>query len=150
MQHYPFTEDDIAENDLSAMQKRLDYEFKIGGKKSIRYKELADKLLIYKLGKSLGLTKTQTEIKWMLAIEEAQFSKQHSFSYKHSQMPKLPKQDNKGYYNGGGGGGSNRVRYPSTKRSKRVWKAFYELFPYYAERDVWDGEKSKRYNPKKK
>lgn len=58
--------------------------------------------------------------------------------------------DNKGVYVGNGGSNGNKVRYPSQKRSKRVWKIFYSMFPYYAQRDGWDGEKSSRYNPKSK
>lgn len=52
--------------------------------------------------------------------------------------------DNKGVYVGRGGYNNNKVRYPSKKRSKRVWKIFYEMFPYYAKRDGWDGETSNR------
>lgn len=53
--------------------------------------------------------------------------------------------DNKGqfvdkwaYY----GGCHNKIRYPSKKRSKRVWRKFYEMFPKQAELDNWDGVKS--------
>lgn len=50
-------------------------------------------------------------------------------------------------------GGDNRyehknARYPSKKRSKKQWTNFYNLFPKLAERDGWDGEKSKRFNNK--
>ncbi len=38
--------------------------------------------------------------------------------------------DNKDIKNTSGGGGSNRIRYPSKKRSKRTWKNFYKLFPH--------------------
>jgi hypothetical protein len=41
-------------------------------------------------------------------------------TYDYSPMRKLPKQDNKGQYVGSGSGGSNRVRYPSKNRSKKV------------------------------
>ena len=65
------------------------------------------------------------------------------------QKPKPLKEgrDNKGVYVGSGGSNRNKVRYPSAKRSKRVWKIFYSMFPYYAEKDGWDGHKSSRYNP---
>lgn len=33
------------------------------------------------------------------------------------------------------GGCHNKIRYPSKKRSKRVWKKFYEMFPKQAELD---------------
>jgi hypothetical protein len=52
--------------------------------------------------------------------------------------------DNKGVYVGSGGSNANKVRYPSKKRSKKVWNIFYKMFPYFAEKDGWDGEKSKR------
>jgi len=64
--------------------------------------------------------------------------------------PQKEGRDNKGVYVGSGGGGSNRVRYPKLNRSKKVWKMFYKMFPYYAERDNWDGEKSDRYPRKTK
>jgi hypothetical protein len=60
------------------------------------------------------------------------------------------RRDNKGVYVGGGGSNRNKVRYPSKKRSKRVWKTFYKMFPYYAERDGWDGTKSSRVDFSKK
>lgn len=110
-----------------------------------------DLLKIYRLGKDFGLTDVETEIRWAIVREDLEtFGQSYSRSYEMSKMPKLPKQDNKGHYHGSGSGGSNRVRYPSTKRSKRVWRTFYEMFPRYAEIDGWDGEKSSRYNPKKK
>lgn len=40
------------------------------------------------------------------------------------------------------GGCHNKIRYPSKKRSKRVWKKFYEMFPKQAELDHWNGESS--------
>jgi hypothetical protein len=39
----------------------------------------------------------------------------------------------------------NKIRYPSKKRSRQVWKRFYELFPYQAILDGWDGKTSKRF-----
>lgn len=68
----------------------------------------------------------------------------------YNKTPQKEGRDNKGVYVGSGGGGSNRVRYPSKKRSKRVWKMFYKMFPYYAEKDGWDGIKSSRINLKNK
>lgn len=58
--------------------------------------------------------------------------------------------DNKGIYNGGGGSNRNKTRYPSTKRSLKTWKIFYEMFPYYAERDGWNGKTSSRYKGQQK
>ena len=68
----------------------------------------------------------------------------------YRKTPQKEGRDNKGIHVGSGGGKHNRIRYPSKKRSKRVWKDFYNLFPYYAEKDGWDGTKSTRINFKKK
>lgn len=63
--------------------------------------------------------------------------------------PQKEGRDNKGTYVGGGGSNRNKIRYPKKNRSKKVWAMFYKMFPWAAERDNWDGEKSDRY-PKKK
>lgn len=56
------------------------------------------------------------------------------------------KRDNKGVYIGNGGSNRSSVRYPKKNRSKKVWKIFYEMFPYRAKMDdYWKG-KSKRMN----
>jgi hypothetical protein len=69
----------------------------------------------------------------------------------YNKTPQKEGRDNKGVRVGGGyGGNRNKVRYPSKKRSKRVWKTFYKMFPYYAEKDGWDGKKSSRINFKNK
>ena len=52
------------------------------------------------------------------------------------------KPDNKDIHIGNGGSGSNKVRYPSKKRPLSTWRRFYKLFPYYAERDNFDGKTS--------
>ena len=52
-------------------------------------------------------------------------------------------------FNYGSGYSGNVVRYPSKKRSKATWRNFYRLFPYLAEKDGWDGNKSSRYNSNK-
>lgn len=49
----------------------------------------------------------------------------------YNYMPKAPRKDNGNVRNvGSGGGGYNSVRVPSKKRSNRVWKKFYKLFPH--------------------
>jgi hypothetical protein len=68
----------------------------------------------------------------------------------YNKRPQKEGRDNKGVRVGNGGGNRNSIRYPSKKRSKRVWKTFYKMFPYYAERDGWDGKKSSRINFKNK
>lgn len=61
----------------------------------------------------------------------------------------IERRDNKSYYNysngSPGGSSGNYIRYPSKKRSVRVWRNFYKLFPWVAVRDGWDGNKSSRY-----
>lgn len=61
----------------------------------------------------------------------------------------IERHDNKSYYNyangSPGGAAGNYVRYPSKKRSLRTWRNFYNLFPWLAKIDGWDGKKSKRY-----
>jgi len=52
--------------------------------------------------------------------------------------------DNKGVYVGSGGSNRNSVRYPKKARSKRVWKIFYNMFPWKAKEDGFDGETSSR------
>lgn len=52
--------------------------------------------------------------------------------------------DNKGTYIGSGGSNRYKVRYPKKNRSRKVWAKFYEMFPYRAKIDGWNGKKSKR------
>jgi hypothetical protein len=58
--------------------------------------------------------------------------------------PQKEGRDNKGVYVGSGGSNRNKIRYPSKKRSLRVWKKFYEMFPWAAEADGFNGKTSKR------
>ena len=44
-------------------------------------------------------------------------------------MPKQVTRDNKAAYNVKGGGESNAIRVPSLKRSDKVWRNFYNLYP---------------------
>ena len=55
----------------------------------------------------------------------------------YSKKPIQTLKDNGKFYIGGGGSNCNKVRRPSKKRSKRVWRNFYRLFPYEAEKDGW-------------
>ncbi len=62
-----------------------------------------------------------------------------------NKMPSKEGRDNKDVVvRGNGYSNGNKVRYPSKKRSRRVWKNFYKLFPWLAVKDGWDGKKSKR------
>lgn len=63
-------------------------------------------------------------------------------NYDYRKTPQKEGRDNKGVYVGSGGSNCNKVRYPSKKRSVRVWKKFYAMFPYYAEKDNFDGKTS--------
>lgn len=67
-------------------------------------------------------------------------------SYERSNYKSMPARhkDNDGIYVGNGGSNRNSVRYPSKKRSKKVWIKFYNMFPEYAKRDNWDGQTSDR------
>lgn len=44
-------------------------------------------------------------------------------------MPKQIFRDNKAAYNAKSGGECNSIRVPSLKRSDKVWRNFYSLFP---------------------
>jgi len=52
--------------------------------------------------------------------------------------------DNKAIRVGIGGSNQNKIRYPSKKRSRQIWKRFYTLFPKQAEIDNWDSKTSDR------
>lgn len=53
----------------------------------------------------------------------------------YTYVKRITHKDNQKFvYNSGGcGDNHHKVRIPSLKRSKSVWKRFYELFPYYKE-----------------
>jgi len=51
---------------------------------------------------------------------------------------------------GSGRSNKNSLRYPSKKRSKRVWTTFYKMFPKVALSDGWDGCSSSKINFKTK
>ena len=102
--------------------------------------DIEERYEIYNLSKELGLSEAEREEMWY------KLSKQKSLI--HESMKKKPTpegRDNKGVYVGRGGSNRNKIRYPSKKRSKRTWKKFYEMFPWAAERDGWNGETSKRF-----
>ena len=94
---------------------------------------------IFELANTLGLSDDELLQRWRQSMGER---KEQIEDFKKKPTPEG--RDNKGVYVGGGGYNKNMVRYPSKKRSKRVWKIFYEMFPYYAKRDGWDGETSNR------
>ena len=65
----------------------------------------------------------------------------------YTYVKRITHKDNQKFvYNSTGGGDNHKVRIPSLKRSKAVWKRFYELFPYYKEHfnDLKDSLKLKK------
>jgi len=71
-----------------------------------------------------------------------------SATSRHTRNNAEETRDNKGVYVGSGNGehqyAVNKIRYPRKNRSKKVWSIFYKMFPSFAEKDGWDGEKSIR------
>jgi hypothetical protein len=59
-------------------------------------------------------------------------------------MPKQITRDNKNSYNARSGGEQNSIRVPSLKRSDRVWRNFYNLFPALKGRTSYRGCKLKK------
>lgn len=59
-------------------------------------------------------------------------------------MPKHITRDNKATYNIRGGGESNSIRVPSLKRSDKVWRNFYNLFPTLKGQKTYRGCKLKK------
>lgn len=104
-------------------------------------KSRADRHEVYRLIAEIGLDIETAYRMWC----EQSFSK-HLNKVDWNAKPAKEGRDNKGVYVGHGGSNGNKVRYPSKKRSKRVWRIFYSMFPYHAQRDGWDGESSSRYD----
>ena len=92
---------------------------------------------IFKLASELGITDSDLRIMWVKRSNEQMFKKNL-----YSKSPPKEGRDNKDVRVGGGGSNKNSVRYPSKKRSLKTWRKFYKLFPYYAERDKFDGKTS--------
>lgn len=63
-------------------------------------------------------------------------------NYKH--MPRGIYRDNKDDYNYGSGGDTHSIRVPSLKRSDKVWKNFYKLFPFLKGLKTYKGLKLKK------
>jgi hypothetical protein len=106
-----------------------------------RHKQMYQNFVrIFEIGNVLGLTDDQLLQKWRQSMNER---KEQIQDFKKRPIPEG--RDNKWVYVGSGGSyKGNTVRYPSKKRSKRVWKIFYEMFPHHATIDGWNGETSKR------
>lgn len=103
-------------------------------------KDIEERYEIYVLSKELELSEKEREEMWW------KLSRQKNLIQESMKKRPTPEgRDNKGVYVGRGGSDGNKIRYPSKKRSKKTWKKFYEMFPWAAERDGWDGETSKRF-----
>jgi hypothetical protein len=95
---------------------------------------------LYKLIDSLNLTEKEIHDMWWEISQE-----KHKQQNDYKNKPQKEGRDNKDVHVGSGNSSNNNtVRYPSKKRSIRTWKKFYNLFPYYAVLDGWDGKTSKR------
>lgn len=94
----------------------------------------------------MGLTKAD----FLVIVNNIRiYNRKDNFRYKYDRKVYITRRDNKLSFNYGSGYSGNVVRYPSKKRSKATWRNFYRLFPYPAEKDGWNGDKSSRYNPNK-
>jgi hypothetical protein len=105
-----------------------------------RYKQSCENFIrIFEIADMLHLTESELLQKWDSLTE-----KRERLIKEIKKKPISEGRDNKGVYVGSGGANKNMVRYPSKKRSKRVWKIFYKMFPRLAEKDGWDGEMSNK------
>lgn len=104
---------------------------------------LAEKIELYDLAKELNIPDNELCKMWV-QIRKQKYERDRIYS----QRPQKEGRDNKGVYVGSGGSNKNSVRYPSKKRSKATWVKFYAMFPYYAEKDNWDGKTSDRMKKK--
>jgi hypothetical protein len=106
-----------------------------------RHKQMYQNFVrIFEIGNVLGLTDDELLQRWRRLMMDR---KVQTEAIKKKPTPEG--RDNKGVYVGSGGYyNNNKVRYPSKKRSKRVWKIFYEMFPRLAEKDGWNGEISNK------
>ncbi len=102
-----------------------------------------NRLELYSLIDKLKLPSDEVATMWWEARKQAELNK-----IINTGKPVKEGRDNKGVYVGGGGSNKNMIRYPSTKRSSRVWKIFYSMFPWAAKRDEWDGKESIRFKKK--
>jgi hypothetical protein len=100
---------------------------------------ITELITLYKFIDELGLTEQEINEMWS-SISRDQAKQKAEYKKK----PQKEGRDNKDVHVGGGGSNRTMVRYPSKKRSIRTWKKFYNLFPYYAVLDGWDGKTSKR------
>ena len=65
-------------------------------------------------------------------------------NHDYNFMPKHITRDNKNSYNTRSGGEQNSIRVPSLKRSNKVWRNFYNLFPHLKGQKTFRGCKLKK------
>lgn len=82
------------------------------------------------------------EVKYKRPTRFLKVSIPRKVNYDH--IPRTVNRDNQVTYNYGSGGGSNSIRVPSLKRSDRVWRNFYRLFPSLKGRKTYNGCKLKK------
>ena len=102
-------------------------------------KEINELMECLKLGIELGYTEEE--------IHDFQ-NEQYIIRQRINQSQEKPilkeTRDNKDVHVGSGGSNANKIRYPSKKRSRKIWSNFYKLFPITAEKDHWDGKTSNK------
>ena len=79
----------------------------------------------------------------------SRFERRKYYHDKYSVMPKPVNKDNQETYNNGSGNlGSlqSSIRVPSLKRSNKVWRQFYKLFPWLKGKEKCNGGKLKKIN----
>ena len=127
-------------------QNREKIEISLAESKALKYGKrsvtaLTEILEIHKLIEELKITDSSFGVNnlWL----DMHFVKTNSERIRQLKPPRESR-DNKGVYVGSGYSkyNANKVRYPSKKRSLRVWKTFYKMFPRLAEKDKWDGKTS--------
>ena len=99
---------------------------------------------IFDLVKDLGYDDKTLHGFWLKTMNERNVNKFH-------QTPPRETRDNKKVLNRGSGNRHGKtIRYPRQARSLATWRRFYELFPYAAEIDGWNGQTSSEYKPKRR
>lgn len=122
---------------IEYLDKRIDYL------KDVPIKRMVEEYKAFKEIKQIVIENDITNDEYLQIVHEER--KIRYTTYDNLRINNLKEtRDNKGVYVGGGGSNANKVRYPKKARSKRTWKIFYKMFPWKAEKDGWDGQKSSK------